>query len=1700
MWMHLFRHALQLWKLDFTTSEQILCETPAGHEGCMPMDRVSRAVLVAEETPYISWISGRALSAGDQIAFGAADPGALIEIGSFICDGQAELPPAFLDGDFKPYARTAADAIHKLQADLQENVSCIDFEVFVGGSPFAGTKSIQYNANVMEIASCAKSEMLPLALDSAGGCGDVKCGRAEAVSTGDGRDDIFANILGRMGNLGLLGLYTKLQRSVVVVQLLGLPPLPHRDALRTCELKGMRLCTRMELNSGICCSADCSSSDGTAAWTSDEGYLQELVITADDGEPWEEELWIRCEEKCRLARRSFPFNVTYPDPGNETTTTTTKYSPAEIALWEFAPWLRPDDYIPPEEQGPVPLGPPVPEPLRPFESPHLLAPFAGNRGLRYSLYANPDNLPVHRSSNAGYPQSPLMTGTMVDVLRGALTHVKFDPVPQSVRSAKRTYAALPQLDRARDVAVEGKKTKGVGAEHSRGDAAVHGRWAATDAAGRLGKGHRAGVREFVGHGRGPLGTKRSASAERKVAGPPLMDDTGHDFYAEEITGFFVAPYTANYSFYLAADDEADLSLSCCGDMAGMKVIVRSEKVDFAMPRYTPLAWYGSDRVLMRVRHRDHVAAESRTANSVFSLLFFEDWLRVGLRVHMPIQSAEGSMPHAEIVRKSFIEVQRLTMTANVVRERHRMNFLRVLTGSFRVRVRRFAQNFLREGVSGVLRVGATAAELAQTLWDTMDARAARVELEDLYGRVLECEPTLERTEDADNAEGMERPRCEGEASGGMPAEKIEKQDDDALDIVPGLDVIATGREGWVMNSAHLQSASELAPWQEVQGSFRLHFRGQWTEAISYQGWQDVQRQLLMLPGLGDVRIWPFAEVLQEGREGWSVGLLLPGESGGGEDMPQIHVDGSRLSGPGVRLSIDTLANGSQDLFFEVVVESNGVVASADDVSFRRSEDFTPRLMDLDPLVVQVGSELSLRFDRVETRLDGNHLRDVTLREGSDEDLHMASIGYYEITNIVPEIAEDASKLEATESFPEVWNVMCTVLDGRAGDQEVQVIVDAQGQAQYTNVTIAMCLGCIARLGGKMPRPMPSIGFVPQIDLAPRAAVHGKLGPAPGDGGGSLVAGQCGAWSRVVLLSGPFQIPQSPLQTTAIRDREEEFCIAAEEENQALLVAEAGGTVVVIVGSGLQGPEACQLLTFGNSSLLEVSTDVFEAEGPSVHGAACRTHADGQVLSVSVAGYALPTCLINRVLQIWTDAKATDWNFTYSRSLTPLVDAVVRVAGQRCRIEVEEWSLDRLAGSDVFILLPEDIACQHWQPNRMIEGTAAQIELKPQQRGTSIDDSFAVSEVTPKHGSLHGGVTLDVSREPTGGYGFDADPMRHEIFIRVAMSNGTIQDLPCPLRPAASLQGRRLKCEAPSLPPELLHYTRKSRFFRDWDCSRVLKRVDMPSVSIQQDKELLGRVIVRLNGIESSCSLPMDAELSPKLGRAVPRHIHQPVPPVALATVFRLQDLDALFCSSGPVTLQVTPLEGATLEHEAPLVRIVVAGWDGAHGSDLAQVFFGSQECEVNFTKRLVQPCVVLSPDCGSGHCADTSDGVCGVQSSVCNFAGAGETDRGDKQGLHEWTSKASGLLDFPSLCCFLAPSFGDFGSNTRPASAILVGTARSAGALAICLGDACYFLRAFSFMVIFCVFFFCVCSFPSHLHCFLGFGECILHLRRMFSD
>ena len=72
----------------------------------------------------------------------------------------------------------------------------------------------------------------------------------------------------------------------------------------------------------------------------------------------------------------------------------------------------------------------------------------------------------------------------------------------------------------------------------------------------------------------------------------------------------------------------------------------------------------------------------------------------------------------------------------------------------------------------------------------------------------------------------------------------------------------------------------------------------------------------------------------------------------------------------------------------------------------------------------------------------------------------------------------------SEAFPEVWNVYCTILDGRAGAQNLkatlskpcpmfwlmsssedvlqhvarQVVITGQGHPQFTNVTLALLLG------------------------------------------------------------------------------------------------------------------------------------------------------------------------------------------------------------------------------------------------------------------------------------------------------------------------------------------------------------------------------------------------------------------------------------------------------------------------------------------------------------------------------------------------------------------------------------------------------------------------------------------------------------------
>eukprot|EP00434_Breviolum_minutum_P026643 symbB.v1.2.023547.t1/scaffold2160.1/size87486/2 len=99
--------------------------------------------------------------------------------------------------------------------------------------------------------------------------------------------------------------------------------------------------------------------------------------------------------------------------------------------------------------------------------------------------------------------------------------------------------------------------------------------------------------------------------------------------------------------------------------------------------------------------------------------------------------------------------------------------------------------------------------------------------------------------------------------------------------------------------------------------------------------------------------------------------------------------------------------------------------------------------------------------------------------------------------------------------------------------------------------------------------------------------------------------------------------------------------------------------------------------------------------------------------------------------------------------------------------------------------------------------------------------------------------------------------------------------------------------------------------------------------------ILGFVIVRLNSIESSCGL--EGEDAP-------------------GCTYRFSQ------SSTPGVVDVSPLHGSTLDAEAPVIRIVVAGWDGSKSD--SEVYFGAHQCDVNFTKRLVLPC----PECGKGHC------------------------------------------------------------------------------------------------------------------------------------
>lgn len=172
---------------------------------------------------------------------------------------------------------------------LQSNLSCVEFEVFVGASPASDAKLVQHDGNELEVASCRgrgkDGRSFTVNVNAS-----YKQGRywVEDSCQADGRQikghlaekseerlTFCCTMNGTMCVGPRYGQVTTTQptfwtgwgpwvqlETTTADPLFGtcLQPQSHKDAELTCQLTGMRLCTRRELNSGLCCAADCGAS------------------------------------------------------------------------------------------------------------------------------------------------------------------------------------------------------------------------------------------------------------------------------------------------------------------------------------------------------------------------------------------------------------------------------------------------------------------------------------------------------------------------------------------------------------------------------------------------------------------------------------------------------------------------------------------------------------------------------------------------------------------------------------------------------------------------------------------------------------------------------------------------------------------------------------------------------------------------------------------------------------------------------------------------------------------------------------------------------------------------------------------------------------------------------------------------------------------------------------------------------------------------------------------------------------------------------------------------------------------------------------------------------------------------------------------------------------------------------------------------
>lgn len=99
-----------------------------------------------------------------------------------------------------------------------------------------------------------------------------------------------------------------------------------------------------------------------------------------------------------------------------------------------------------------------------------------------------------------------------------------------------------------------------------------------------------------------------------------------EMYMERLTGFFVPPYNATYTFYFASDDWGDFSLSTNSSPSGLRVVASiANWADYSSPYTrspntqitTPFALIGGAKYFMRMRHGEGGG---------------EDWMRLAVRI------------------------------------------------------------------------------------------------------------------------------------------------------------------------------------------------------------------------------------------------------------------------------------------------------------------------------------------------------------------------------------------------------------------------------------------------------------------------------------------------------------------------------------------------------------------------------------------------------------------------------------------------------------------------------------------------------------------------------------------------------------------------------------------------------------------------------------------------------------------------------------------------------------------------------------------------------------------------------------------------------------------------------------------------------------------------------------------------------------